>query len=166
MDNVARRKQRKTKINNSNRRADKTEAHRLYTESNKEVKISVNREKKDFVERLAGQTEENAGQRNLKELYEITRKLAGTRHNDEHNWTGIENKVDKLNRWKEYFEELLNRLSPDKPPDIPPAETPLRINTDRPSKQEIRKAILQLKNGKAPSPDGSPPEAIKADTEI
>ena len=50
--------------------------------------------------------------------------------------------------------------TPDEPPDIP--ETPLRINTDRPSKQEIRKAILQLKNEKATGPDGIPPEAIKA----
>ena len=60
----------------------------------------------------------------------------------------LTNQADQLNRWKEYFEELLNRPSPGEPPDIPPAETPLRINTDRPSKQEIRKAILQLKNGK------------------
>ena len=43
--------------------------------------------------------------------------------------------------------------------------TPLCINTDRPSKEEIRKAILQLKNEKAPGPDGIPPEAIKADAE-
>ena len=53
----------------------------------------------------------------------------------------------------------------NEPPNIPPAETPLRINTDRPLKQKIRKAILQLKNRKAPGPFRIPPEAIKADTE-
>ena len=77
----------------------------------------------------------------------------------------LTNQADQLNRWKEYFEELLNRPSPVELPDIPPVETPLRINTDRPSIQEIRKAILQLKKGKAPGSDGIPPEAIKADTE-
>ena len=35
------------------------------------------------MERLAGQAEEAAGQRNLKELYDITQKLAGTRRKDE-----------------------------------------------------------------------------------
>ena len=33
------------------------------------------------------------------------------------------------------------------------------------SKQKVRKAILQLKNWKAPGLDGIPPEAMKADTE-
>ena len=108
--------------------------------------------------------------KNLKELYDITRKLAGTRRKDEQHVmdkTGqvLTNQADQLNRWKEYFEELLNRPSPDEPPDILLTETPHRINTDRPSTQEIRKAILQLKNGKVPGPDGIPPEAIKADTE-
>ena len=53
----------------------------------------------------------------------------------------------------------------NEPPNIPPAEAPLRINTDIPLKQKIRKAILQLKNGKAPGPGRIPPEAIKADIE-
>ena len=170
LEKVAERKQRKAKINNSKTSGAKTEAHRLYTEANKEVKRSVKRDKKDFVERLAGQAEEAAGQRNLKELYDITRKLASTCRKDEQqvmDKTGqVTNQADQLNRWKEYFEVLLNQPSPDEPPEIPPAETPLRITTDRPSKQEIRKAILQLKNGKAPgSSEGIPPESIKVDIE-
>ena len=85
----------------------------------------------------------------MKELYDITRKLVGTRCKDEQHVmdkTGqvLTNQADRLNRWKDYFEELLKQHSPDEPPDIPPAETPLLINTDRSSKQEIRKAILQL----------------------
>ena len=167
------REKRKAKINKSKTRATKTEAHRLYTEANQEVKRSVKCDKKDFIERLADQAEEAAGQRNLKELYDITRTVAGIRLKDEQqviDKTGqsLTNQADQINRRKEYFEELLNRPSPDEPPvippDIPPAETPLRINTDRRSQQEIRKAILQLKNGKAPVPDGIPPEEIKADT--
>nr|KAG5698764.1 hypothetical protein BaRGS_032183 [Batillaria attramentaria] len=49
--------------------------------------------------------------------------------------------------------------------DIPPAETELPINCDKPSKAEIRKAIMTLRNGKAAGPDEIPAEAIKADTE-
>ena len=115
------------------------------------------------MERLAGQAEEAAGQRNMKEWYDITWKLAGTRRKDEQHVmdkTGqvLTNQADQLNQWKKYFEELLNRPSPDEPPDIPLAKTRHRINIDRPSKQEIRKAILQLKNGKVPGPDGILPK--------
>ena len=163
---VAKRKQRTATANNCKTRAAKTEGHRLYTEANNEVKRSVKRDKKDFVERLAGQAEKAAGQTNLKELYDITRNLAGTRRKYEQHVMDkpgqvLTNQAKQINRWKEYFED---RPSPDEPPDIPPDETPLRINTDRPSKQVIKKAILQLKNGKAPGPDGIPQEAIKADT--
>nr|KAG5696667.1 hypothetical protein BaRGS_023076 [Batillaria attramentaria] len=48
---------------------------------------------------------------------------------------------------------------------IPPAETELPINCDKPSEAEIRKAIMTLRNGKAAGPDEIPAEAIKADTE-
>ncbi len=37
------------------------------------------------------------------------------------------------------------------------------INCDRPSKAEIKKAIMTLRNGKAARPDEIPAEAIKAD---
>ena len=101
----------KATINNSKTREAKTEAHHLYTEANKEVKRSVKRDMTGFVERLAGQVEEAAGQRNLKELYDITRKLAGTRRKDKQqvmDKTGqvLTNQADQLNQRKEYFKEL------------------------------------------------------------
>ena len=65
---AAGRKQRTATTNNSKLRAAKTEAHRLYTEANKEVRRSVKLDKKDFMERLAGQEEEAVGQINMKEL--------------------------------------------------------------------------------------------------
>ncbi len=52
------------------------------------------------------------------------------------------------------------------PPDLTSALSSLPISTDRPSKKEIRRAITQQKTGKAPGPDGIPPEAVKADFEI
>ena len=61
--------------------------------------------------------------------------------------------------------ELLNRPTPDSPPDIPPAETELPISCDKPSETEIKKAIMTLRSGKAAGPDEIPAEAIKADIE-
>ena len=43
-------------------------------------------------------------------------------------------------------------------PYIQPADTPLQVNENRPSKVEIKRAFRHLKN------DGIPSEAIKADS--
>ena len=71
-----------------------------------------------------------------------------------------------MERWKEHYEELLNRPMPTDPSDITPRETPLNINDNRPTKQEIRRAIKLLKNGKSAGPDDIPAESIKTDTNI
>ena len=72
---------------------------------------------------------------------------------------------DQLKRWREHFEELLNRPPPQNPRDITAAEEVLQINCERPSKAEIEKAIHHMKRGKASGPDNIPAEAIKADIE-
>ena len=62
-------------------------------------------------------------------------------------------------------EQLSIRPAPEAPPDIPPAETELPINCDKPSKSEIRKAITILKNEKTAGPDNIQTEATKTDTD-
>ena len=51
--------------------------HRKSAAADKELKASVKKDKSNFVEKLAGQAEEAAGQGNLKDLYMLTRKLSG-----------------------------------------------------------------------------------------
>ena len=63
----------------------------------------------------------------------------------------------------ERVKETLNRHAPPAPPDIPPPSELLDVNNDSPSKADIAKAIKSLKSGKAASPDGIPPEALKVD---
>jgi hypothetical protein len=70
-----------------------------------------------------------------------------------------------LKRWAEHFRKLLNHLTPETPPDIPPAETKLLINCDKPSKPEIRKVVKTLNNVKPAGPDNITAEATKADSE-
>ena len=65
----------------------------------------------------------------------------------------------------EHFEELLNRTAPQNPPDIPPADRTLPIDCNKPTKEEIRNAIRQLKKGKAAGPDNIPAEALTFDVE-
>ena len=168
LQKIEERRKRKATLNESRTRAAKAEAHRLHTEANQEVKRSVKRDKRNFVEDLARQAEEAAGRNNLKDLYDITKKLPGSKRSTDHpvndkNGEAQTDETRQLERWKEYFAELLNRPAPDNPLDIPPADRELLIKTSRPSKAEIKKAIGLLKNGKAPGPDGIPPEALKAD---
>ena len=97
----------------------------------------------------------------MKQLYEITRKLAGKykrtdRPIKDKNGNVLTSDEDQLKRWREHFEELLNRPPPQNPPDITPAEEVLQINCERPSKAEIEKAIHHMKRGKASGPDKIP----------
>ena len=69
----------------------------------------------------------------------------------------------QLNRWAGHFEELLNTPAPQNQPDIQPAETDLPIDCNKPTREEIKKAIAHMKNGKVAGSDGIPAEALKAD---
>ena len=68
----------------------------------------------------------------------------------------------QLNRWAEHFKELLNRPAPHNQPDIRPAETDLPIDCNKPTREEIKKAIAHMKNGKVAGPDGIHAETLKA----
>nr|KAG5686182.1 hypothetical protein BaRGS_012400 [Batillaria attramentaria] len=169
-DKLEVRKKKKTALNTSRTRRAKAKAQEEYTAADREVKRSTRKDKRDYIDNLANQAEEAAGKGNLKDLYQVTKKLAGkfqqtdkpVKDKNGHPLTTTE---EQLKRWAEHFRELLNRPVPETPPDIPPAETELPINCDKPSKAEIRKAIMTLRNGKAAGPDEIPAEAIKADTE-
>ena len=172
-DTLQRLEERKTKkapLNMGRSIAAKTRAQEEYRAAEKEVKRSVKKDKKNYVDSLAAQAEEAAEQGNLKDLYMITKKLANKFQQTEKpvrdkNGNQLTTTDEQLTRWAEHFRELLNRPAPETPPDIQPAEEDLDINCSKPSKSEIKKAILSLKNGKAAGPDEIPAEAIKADME-
>ena len=164
------RKEKKGAVNNSRTRAAKAAAQEEYTEANRAVKNSVKTDKANFIEDLAKEAEDASAQGNMKQLYDVTRKLAGKYKNTDRpikdkNGNVLTSDEDQLKRWREHFEELLNRPPPQNPPDIAPAEEVLQINCERPSKAEIEKAIQHMKRGKASGPDKIPAEAIKADIE-
>jgi len=75
---------------------------------------------------------------------------------------GLSNSIYyELLRWKRHFESVLNRPAPSQLPDTRPTDVPLNINTGPISRGEIRTALTQLKNAKAPGVDNNPPEALK-----
>ena len=157
-------------LNSSRTRAAKARAQEVYTAADREVKRSIKKDKRDYIDDLARQAETAAGLGNLRDLYLVTRKLTGKFQQTDKpvmdkNGNPLTTTNEQLKRWAEHFRELLNRPTPDSLPDIPPAETELPISCDKPSKTEIKKAIMTLKSGKAAGPDEIPAEAIKADIE-
>ena len=167
---IARRKQKKDALNNSNTRAAKLKAQEEYTEASQEAKRSVRADKKRFIDGLAEEAEEAAGSGNMRKLYDITRQISGKYGKPERpvkdkDGNSILAKEDQINRWAEHFEELLNRPTPTNRPEIEPAEADLPINCEAPSKEEIRQALEKMKNNKAAGPDNIPAEALKAGTE-
>ena len=142
------RKEKKDAINNSRTRAEKATIQEEYTEANRAVKNSVKSDNEDFFEYIAKEAEDASAQGNNKQLYDITRKLAETyKHTDrpikDKNGNVLTSDEDQLKRWREHFEELLNRPPPQNPPDIAPAEEVLQINCERPSKQRLRKPSIR-----------------------
>ena len=132
------------------------------TKRSREIKIS-NQDRQE-----AEEAEEAAYSGNMKQPYDTTRKLSSKygrleRAVKDKDGKTIIGKEGQLNRWAEHFEELLNRPTPPNPPDIQPADSDLPINWEKPSRDEIRKAIMKLKNGKAAGADNIPAEVLKAD---
>ena len=109
---------------------------------------------------------------NMKALYGITKTICNERP---HKNTAINDKGGKtitddssrLARWKEHFEEILNRPPPTNPIVIAADEVPEieDISTRLISKGEVKNAISSLKNGKAAGVDNIVAELLKADME-
>ena len=156
-------------LNNSRTRAAKARAQEEYTAVDREVKRSIKKDKRDYIDDLAGQAETAAGQGGLRDLYLVTKKRTGKfQQTDKPVMDKNGNPLttmEQLKRWAEHFRELLSRPAHDSPPDIPSADAELPISCDEPSKADIKKAIMTLRSEKAAGPDKIPAEAIKADIE-
>ncbi|VDP03834.1 unnamed protein product [Schistosoma margrebowiei] len=169
LDKIQERRNKKAAINTSRTRAEKAKAQAEYTEVNKQVKRSIRIDKRKYVEDLGTTAEKAAREGNMRQLYDITKKLSGNRRKPERQVKSKEGKVitnieEQPNRWVEHFKELLNRPAPLNPPNIEAAPTDLPINVGPPTIEEISMAIRQIKSGKAAGPDNIPAEALKADT--
>ncbi len=165
---IEQRKLLKELINQAKSQEERQELQVRYWELNRQVKRSVRKDKRNFIEDLTTEAEIAAGQRNMKRLYEITKTLSGKTINPSRpvksrNGDPIPGGKEQRTRWAEHFKETLNRPAPLETPDIPPPLKLLDVKIDPPTKIEISKAIKTLKSAKAAGPDGIPPEALKTD---
>ena len=118
-----------------------------------------------YFKTFADEAEEAASKGDLKTLYATTRILSGrhcnpnrpVKNKEEILLTMVE---DQLARWKENFQEVLNRPVSEQRPRLNPGD-PLDINIGEITKEEIHKALSSLKNGKAAGRDNIPAEALE-----
>lgn len=78
----------------------------------------VKRDKKKWMDNLAQQTEEAATAHNIRELYNLTKRMAGKNSSNARPVRGKGGKLlskehEQMNRWNEHFHEVLNRTIPE-----------------------------------------------------
>ena len=106
-----------------------------YREQDKSVKNAARKDKRMYIEKLAEDAETAAELKDLKTVYEITRKLMGEKKQNQEIPVKSEDDIliteerAKLERWRQHFQEALNRPDPVEFTDIPEAEEDLEINT-------------------------------------
>ena len=98
-------------------------------------------------------------QKDMKTVYQITRKLHGDRGDNEDctvkakDGSTITEEKAKLERLREHFQQLLIRCDPPTLADISEAEQEQNIELGPITVQEVKDAIKKPKNGKAPGDD-------------
>ena len=79
-------------------------------------------------------------------------------------WKINNGRIGQKVRWKEHFEEILNRPIPDDPVTDVEIDTIINeISTDPITKAEIGTALRKMKNGKTGGKDEITAELLKAD---
>jgi hypothetical protein len=151
------RKKAKSHLNQCRTCQQKAKAQAEYTEIDKRVKKSVRKDKRQWVDDLAQKAEEAQKKGDIKELYNITRKLS---------WKGLSRNTkpvrnkkseilstqeQQLQRWMEHFSEILNREQETQrqKEEIISERNVLpdpKINVDPPIWAEVRAAIKQMKS--------------------
>nr|KAG5709173.1 hypothetical protein BaRGS_028629 [Batillaria attramentaria] len=165
------RKDIKKKIDSTRSERIKNRLRDAYKEKDKEVKRSVREDKRRWMAQTAEQAQKATENGQQKKLYSIVKQLTGQRNRQaaavkSKDGELLKNKEARLKRWKEHFEEVLNRDKPDFPPQDNDGEgEEIGISVEAPTKQEIQAALKALKNGKAPGADQITAEMLKADPE-
>ena len=142
---------------------------KAYLESKRSAQRRLRHMKNKWWEDKAAELQEAADKHNTKALFEGLKAVYGPRSNSStpiltaDNSTLLLDKSEILSRWAEHFNTLLNKqsvVSNEALHDIP--QLPTLVQLDHPPTcAEVTKAIKQQSSGKAPGPDGIPPEVYK-----
>ena len=143
----------------------KQQASDRHSALSKEVKKELLEDKRMYFKTFANEAEEAASKGDLKTLYATTRILSERHCNPNRPVRKKEGRLltiveDQIARWKEHFQEVLNRPASEQRPQLNPGD-PLDINIGEITKEKMHEALSSLKNGKAAGTDNIPAEALK-----
>ena len=132
------------------------------------MKKSARADKRKYANELADEAQRAADSNNMRETYRIARRISGKRPDADKPLRSADGSLittdsEQSERWSTYFEELLNR------PPVAVAQSPAEpvrtrhFKESTPTPSEVKSAIKQLKNNKAPGADNIAAEMLKAD---
>jgi len=143
-----------------------------YRQLDVRVKRSAKRDKQGWYEQCADELEEASTKNNQRKVYQLVKKMTGkttpqplsVKDKSGEVLTDTEQVKD---RWKEHFEELLNRPAPQRRfhPNTQQWDE-LDVDTGIPSMEEVKTAVKKLKNNKAAGIDQVNAEMLKGGGEV
>ena len=150
------------------------EARRKCVALRKLAKSTIDQRQTDYWDEISRDIESAIKQHDPATAYAMIRRLRGGKQRVENmpirDKSGmlLLNSADRLDRWKEYFCELLNvdcvvdqtLINQIRPAYIPTQE--VRRQEEVPTIEEVQRALNQMKNGKAPGNDQVTADLLKA----
>ena len=150
---VEKRKELKQKLNQARTRMRRQEAAREYKKMAKDVKKQLRDDKRAYINEIAEQAEQAAYKGDLKSLYATTKTLSGRKTNSNRPIRDKDGKLltsidQQLSRWKEHFEETLNRPTPTNTLSLEETE-PIKMEIGQITNDEILKALKKYEKWKS-----------------
>ena len=142
-----------------------------YKEAHKAVKSSTRADKRFLLEAKAAEAEAAASKGERRAVYRIIKETTGDFKKPANVQTRgrlLTRKKEIDNRWKEYFNEILNTTPPADPEDLPDGRPLFQfdISSEPIILHELKTVIRKLQNGKAAGIDGIHPELLKYGTGV
>ena len=115
-----------------------------YQDLDRQIKRKARKDKRTYTGELANEAEQAAKIGNSSKVYKITKKICGRNFQNskpikDKNGNTLTNEKEQAARWTEHFKEVLNQPSPAELPTIEEDDPVIDLNTDPPSKDEIKK---------------------------
>ena len=133
----------------------KNQKREQYRQKDTEVKRSIRRDKRAWIDRIATEAEESAARGHLKGVYDAAKVLCNKRARS---MDAVKDKSGKLQTseeqvkkwWEEHFREILNRPDPVTPAVIEEEDgIEFDVNNGYITKEEIISAIKEAASGKS-----------------
>ena len=160
------------KINSTRSERVKKALKKEYSAMDKTVKRKAREDKRKWLEDIAGEAEKAAENGRMKDIYAATnvisnRKTRQSKAIKNKNGQPTTDTDERKERWAEYFEEILNRDTPDNPiQDSEVGQPEIEdIDVSEITEEEIRRALRKAKNGKAPGIDEIPLELLNTNND-